>query len=132
MMLNDFEQAFDFDRSVGRQCGDADGLRAWRPLSPNTSTIRSDAPFITFGPSVKPTAELMKPPSRTTRATLSRSPSATLSWASRLTAQARAAFCPSSIDTPPPSWPLAASLPSAPKQSWPETTSMLPLRTNGT
>ena len=66
--------------------------RAWRPLSPKTSTIRSDAPFITFGPSVKPGAELMKPPRRTTRTTLSRSPSAALSCASRLIAQARAAF----------------------------------------
>ena len=54
-------------------------VRAWRPLSPNASTIRSEAPFITFGPSVKPGAELMKPPSRTTRVTLSRSPSAALS-----------------------------------------------------
>ena len=63
----------------------------------------------------------MKPPSRTTRVTLSRSPSAALSCASRLMAQARAAFCPSSIETPPPSWPLAASLPSVPKQSWPDT-----------
>src|SRR5450830_1419402 len=106
--------------------------RAWRPLSPNTSTIRSEAPFITFGPSAKPGAELMKSPSRTTRLTLSRSPSAPLICARRLTAQARAACCPSSIDTPPPSWPLATSLPSAPKQSWPETTSRLPLRTNGT
>src|ERR1700687_239887 len=67
-------------------------VRAWRPLSPNTSTIRSDAPFITFGPSVKPGAELMKPPSRTTRVTLSRSPSAPLTCARRLTAQARAAL----------------------------------------
>ena len=53
-------------------------VRAWRPLSPNAATIRSEAPFITLGPSAKPGAELMKPPSRTTRAILSRSPSAGL------------------------------------------------------
>ena len=27
--------------------------RAWRPLSPNTATIRSEAPFMTLGPSAK-------------------------------------------------------------------------------
>ena len=31
--------------------------RAWRPLSPNTSTIRSENPLITFGCSPKPSAE---------------------------------------------------------------------------
>ena len=41
----------------------------------------------------------MKPPSRTTRTTLSRSPSAALICASRLIAQARAAFWPSSTET---------------------------------
>ena len=61
-------------------------------------------------------AELMKPPSRTTRATLSRSPSAALAWARRLMAQARAAFCPSSTETPAPSLPLATSWPPSPKQ----------------
>ena len=29
--------------------GDATAERAWRPLSPNTSTIRSEAPLITLG-----------------------------------------------------------------------------------
>ena len=71
----------------------------------------------------------MKPPSRTTRTTLSRSPSAALTCASRLMAQARAAFWPSSIETLAPSLPLATSLPSAPRQSWPETTSNVPVRT---
>ena len=42
---------------------------------------------------------------------------------------ARAAFWPSSMETPPPSLPLATSLPSASRQSWPETTSRLPVRT---
>src|SRR5262249_34291011 len=71
-------------------------VRAWRPLSAKAVTMRSDAPFITFGPSRKSGAELMKPPSRTTRTTLSRSPRAALIWASRLTPQARAARWPSS------------------------------------
>ena len=48
------------------------------------------------------------------------------------TAAARAAFCPSSTATPPPSLPVATSLPSPSKQSWPETTSRLPVRTNPT
>src|SRR6516162_5958688 len=63
--------------------------RACLPLSPNTWTIRSDAPFMTFGPSPKPAAELMKPPSRITRTTLSRSPMAALTCARRWIAQAR-------------------------------------------
>ena len=62
-------------------------VRAWRPLSPKAATIRSEAPFSTLGPSRKSGAELMKPPSRTTRTTLSRSPSAALICASRLIAQ---------------------------------------------
>src|SRR5579872_5570483 len=107
-------------------------VRACRPLSPNVATIRSEAPFMTFGPSRKSGAELMKPPSRTTRTTLSRSPSAALTCARRLTAQARAALCPLSIETPPPSFPVAASLPSPSKQSCPDTMSMFPVRTNGT
>src|SRR5207244_4223682 len=95
-------------------------VRACLPLSAKTSTMRSEAPFITLGPSRKLGAELMKPPSRTTRTTLSRSPSAALTWTKRLTAQARAAFWPSSTETPAPSLPLATSLPSAPRQIWPE------------
>ena len=82
------ERALDLDGGIERQADTPTVVRAWRPLSPNAVTIRSDAPFITLGPSAKPGAELMKPPSRTTRATLSRSPSAALSCASRLTAQA--------------------------------------------
>src|SRR5262249_60418731 len=90
---------------------------AGRHLPPNTATIRSDAPFMTFGPSRNAGVELMKPPRRTTRATLSRSPSAALSCASRLIAQARAAFWPSSTDILEPSLPLATSLPSAPRHN---------------
>src|SRR6185312_459672 len=107
-------------------------VRAWRPLSPNTATIRSEAPFSTFGPSRKSGAELMKPPSRTTRMTLSRSPSAALTCASRLMPQPRAAACPCSMVTPPPSLPLAISLPSASKQTWPDTNSRFPVRTKPT
>src|ERR1043166_8821118 len=107
-------------------------VRACRPLSPNAVTIRSEAPFITLGPSGNRAAELMKPPSRTTRTTLSRSPSAALIWHKRLMAQARAAFWPSSIETSAPSWPCATSLPSASKHSWPDTTMKFAVRTNGT
>src|SRR5258706_14239543 len=67
-------------------------VRAWRPLSPKAATIRSEAPLSTFGASRKSGAELTKPPSRTTRTTLSRSPSAALTCASRLTAQPCAAW----------------------------------------
>src|SRR5262245_51061513 len=44
-------------------------VRAWRPLSPKAATIRSDAPFITLGPSRNVGIELMKPPRRITRTT---------------------------------------------------------------
>src|SRR5262245_57284668 len=91
-------------------------VRACRPLSPNTETIRSEAPFITLGPSTKAGSELMKPPSRTTCLILSRSPSAALACASTLIPQARAAFWPSSSDTPLPSLPLPTSLPPASRQ----------------
>src|SRR5215208_1363867 len=107
-------------------------VRAWRPLSAKAVTMRSEAPFITLGPSRKSGAELMKPPSRTTRTTLSRSPSAALTWARRLTAQVRAARWPSSTDTPAPSLPLAISFPSTSRQSWPDTTSRFPVRTKPT
>src|SRR5262245_46355446 len=106
-------------------------VRACRPLSPSAATMRSEAPFITLGPSRKPGSELMKPPKRITCLTLSRSPSAALTWASTLTAQARAAFWPSSRDTPLPSLPLATSLPLASRQIWPETNSSVPTRTKG-
>src|SRR6185436_16736134 len=86
-------------------------VRACRPLSPNAVTIRSEAPLSTLGPSRKSGAELMKPPSRTTRTTLSRSPSAALTCASRLTPQPCAAALPCSMVTPAPSLPLATSLP---------------------
>src|SRR3984885_3913101 len=107
-------------------------VRAWRPLSPKAATIRSDAPLSTFGPSTKSGAELTKPPSRTTRTTLSRSPSAALTCARRLMAQPRAAALPCSIVTPAPSLPLAINLPSTPRQTWPDTNSKFPLRTKGT
>src|ERR1700723_4596503 len=107
-------------------------VRAWRPLSPKAATIRSDAPLSTFGPSRKSGAELTKPPRRTTRATLSRSPMAALTCANRLMAQPRAAAAPCSMVTPAPSLPLAINLPSAPRQTWPDTNSKFPLRTKGT
>ena len=48
--------------------------RVWRPLSPRTSTIRSEAPFITCGCSVNSGAALTKPFNRTICATRSRLP----------------------------------------------------------
>ena len=53
--------------------------------------MRSDAPFIAWGRASKLEATLKNPPSRTTCATRSRSPSASRAWASTLTAQRRAA-----------------------------------------
>src|SRR5262249_25002704 len=106
-------------------------VRACRPLSPSTATIRSEAPFMTLGPSRNEGAELMKPPRRTTCLTLSRSPSAALTCASTLIAQARAAFWPSSSEPPSPSLPLTTSLPLASRQIWPDTNSSAPVRTNG-
>ena len=70
--------------------GTATVVRAWRPFAPNTANMRSDAPFITTDAPGK-SGQLMKPPSRTTRSTLSRSPSAILTCARRLIAQTRAA-----------------------------------------
>ena len=77
--------------------------RAWRPRSPKTSTIRSEAPLMTFGWSVKSGAELTKPVSFTTRRSRSRSPSqATRSWAMRASAQVRAAAAPAATSSPGP------------------------------
>src|SRR5271167_5050963 len=50
--------------------------RAWRPLAPNNSATRSEAPFIAWGRASKDDATLKNPPSRTTCSTRSRSPSA--------------------------------------------------------
>src|SRR5262249_20152327 len=114
IMLHDQATSKDASTSMAQSAGrtaPAMVLRACRPLSPKAATIRSEAPFITFGPSRKFGAELTKPPSRTTRTTLSRSPSAAFTWPSTLMAQARAAFWPCSIDTPAPSLPVATSLP---------------------
>ena len=122
----DLEHAFDLDRRIIGSAATPTVVRACRPLSPNAATIRSDAPFMTFGTVEESRAELMKPPSRTTRATLSRSPSAALSCASRLIAQARAAFWPSSTDTPRAELALGDELALASRQSWPETNSRVP------
>ncbi|KIU33883.1 hypothetical protein SR39_11835 [Methylobacterium radiotolerans] len=106
-----------------------------RPRSPSSSTIRSEAPFITPATAEKPGAALMKPPSRTHWTTArSRSPTAASSWARTLRAHRRAAAFPASAETLPPTLPLcsAAMAPSAPKQTWPEITTKLPVRTNGT
>ena len=51
-------------------------VRACRPASPKISTARSEAPFITTACWVNSAGAAMKPPSRTIRTTLSRSPAA--------------------------------------------------------
>src|SRR5262249_6438639 len=55
----DFERSFDLDRCVRREYGNADGRTSVATSSPNMATMRSDAPFITLGPSRKSGAELM-------------------------------------------------------------------------
>src|SRR3546814_10047728 len=61
--------------------------------------MRSEAPFTTFGWSVKSPVEFTKPVSFTTRCTRSRSPpQAAFTWATMLMAQSLAAACPSSRD----------------------------------
>ena len=50
--------------------------RAWRPASPNTSTIRSEQPLITFGWSPKPGIALTMPSTFSTFSTRSSEPKA--------------------------------------------------------
>ena len=64
--------------------------RAWRPLSPNTSTIRSEQPLTTSGWSVKSGVDATKPVSFTTRAMRSSDPAAARACASSDSPQARA------------------------------------------
>ena len=66
---------------------------------------------------------------RATSLPMSRSLTAALICANTLMAQARAARCPASMLTCAPSLPVATSLPSAPRQSCPDTISRLPVRT---
>src|SRR3546814_1134870 len=102
------------------------------PLSPNTSTMRSEAPFTTFGWSVKSPVELTKPVSFTTRCPRSRSPpQAALTCAPMLMAQSLAAACPSSSGRPAPSLPWYWGLPSF-LGSWTDTKTRLPVCTKPT
>src|SRR5579863_2051073 len=80
-------------------------MRAWRPLSPNSSAIRLEAPFIACGRASKLDSTLKNPPSRTTCLTQSRSPSAACACARTLMTQSRAASRAASISE------LGASLP---------------------
>ena len=85
---------------------------ACRPMSPKTSTIKSEAPLITSGWSVKVSIQFTKPPSFTTRDTRSRSPPlATCSCARRFKAQTRAILAPSSTVKLEPSLPRPTSSP---------------------
>ena len=116
-------------RSVRRQFGDADGGAAVAAPVAETSTIRSDAPFMTGGRRGTGAAST-KPPSRTQRSTR-RDPRARLCLRQDVDA-ADARRRARLGDKPAPSLPLcSSSLPSAPRQSCPETTIRLPVRTNG-
>ena len=64
--------------------------RAWRPFSPNTSTIRSEKPLMTLGCSPKLSTAFTMPRTFTTRFTLSRLPSAVRAEPSRLMPTSRA------------------------------------------
>ncbi len=61
------------------------------------------------------------------RMTPSRLPIAALIWAMTLRPHWRAAFCPSSMETPPPSLPAISPL--GPSEICPDTVSSEPLRT---
>ena len=93
----DLEDRLDLDRDAKRQRGaptrpSGRGGRRRR----STATMRSEAPLITLGWSVKSAVELTKPVSLTTRTMRSRSPpQAARACASRLIAQRRAASAPS-------------------------------------
>ena len=65
------------------------------PCSPSAATIRSEAPLMILGWSVKSGVQFTKPPSLTQRSTLLQSPStAAFTWARMFRAQARAASMP--------------------------------------
>src|SRR6185312_8492079 len=106
-------------------------VRAWRPASPKISTMRSEAPFITFGSSAKVGTALMKPPRRTHRLILSRSPSVAFACTSTLMSAIRAAAWPRSGEVSAPSLPLMNSPPGV-AETWPEQNRRLPVRTFGT
>ncbi|KAG1529754.1 hypothetical protein G6F50_017781 [Rhizopus delemar] len=81
-------------------------LRAWRPASPNTSTIRSDAPLAMALWRVKSGVLATKTPRRTTRATRSRrSPVAAAICDRMLRPDSFAASTPSASEIWLPSWP---------------------------
>src|SRR5690606_13589866 len=107
------------------RAGAETAARAWRPRSPNTSTIRFEQPLITSGWSVNSGVELTKPASLTTRVTRSSEPSAARACASSARPQARAASAPSSAARSAPRRPLAGLI-------CPETNSRLPVITKGT
>jgi len=64
--------------------------RAWRPLSPNTSTMRSEKPLMTLGCSPKLSTAFTIPSTLTTRLTRSRLPRSARAEPSRLRPTSRA------------------------------------------
>src|SRR5438132_3688294 len=86
--------------------------RAWRPASPKIWTRRSDAPLMTAGCWVKPSAEATWPDIRTTRLIRSRLPSSCLAIAKAFNSVSFAASYPCSTVRSLPSFPAKTILPS--------------------
>ena len=79
------------------------------PASPNIDAIKSEAPFITFGCSIKSSVELTKPVSLMHDFILDKSPSqAFLACATILNAHLFAASYPVSVSKSLPTFPLLA------------------------
>lgn len=130
--LRQRDHGLDFDGDAVGQQATPTALRAWRPASPNTLTIRSDAPFAMALWRLKSGAAATNTPRRTMRATpCRRSPVAAASCASTPSAAWRAACTPSSSLTLSPRRPRWTGLPST-RGTCPEMYRRLPSRTNGT
>src|SRR5439155_1520846 len=105
--------------------------RACLPIcSPNTSTMRSEKPFMTLGCSPKSSVAFTMPSTFTMRLTLSRLPSCVRTVARRFSPTSRATCAPCSVERSLPTLPRAVILPSAVRVGpWPDTNRRLPTRT---
>src|SRR5207237_497724 len=100
--------------------------RACLPIvSPKTSTMSSQKPFMTFGCSPKSSVALTMPSTFTTRLTLSRLPTCARIVASRLSPTSRATCAPCSVERSLPTLPRESGLPSR-IGPWPDRKSRLP------
>ena len=106
--------------------------RACRPASPNTSTIRSEQPFTTWGMSKKSGPACTKPPSFTTRThPVQVAVAGGLHLGDQVdAADPRGAGWPSPRSTSSPTTPRDAAAASI--ETWPEMCTTSPARTNGT